>query len=380
MKRMVLVSAGLVFLAVGILLASYTVRQEREFQRLIAEGDAALLRDETYGAIEAFSGALALKRDSMLAYLKRGDTYRRRGELTAALRDLREAAGLDPSAPRPVELLGDVNADLGRYERAAQHYLAFTALDDRSPRVLYKLALARFRTGDAAAAIDPLRQAVRLDARFAEAHYLLALCLRARSQDADALEALTRALEINPAFVAARDELADLHLRAGRQEQAIEQLEAIAAIEPSRPERLITVGLAYASWGRTDAAVLTLGRAAERHPDHRGVYTALARVWLEAADARNDRVALSKALEALQPQIAAGDPSTDALMLYGRAMYLSGTAAAAERALLQATATPPVEPVALRYLADAAERLGHRAEARDARLRYAALTGDESTN
>ena len=40
--------------------------------------------DQTYGAIEAFSGALALKRDSMLAYLKRGDTYRRRGELTAA--------------------------------------------------------------------------------------------------------------------------------------------------------------------------------------------------------------------------------------------------------------------------------------------------------
>src|ERR687896_684538 len=78
----------------------YSVRQEREFQRLIAAGDAALAADQTYGAIEAFSDALALKSDSMLAYLKRGDTYRRRGELAAALRDLRLATTLDPSATR----------------------------------------------------------------------------------------------------------------------------------------------------------------------------------------------------------------------------------------------------------------------------------------
>ena len=112
MKRLVVVSVGLAALMVGVVLAWYAVRQEREFQRLIAAGDAALAADQTYRAIEAFSGALALKGDSMLAHLKRGDTYRRRGELTAALRDLREAAILDPSAPRPVELLGDVNTVL----------------------------------------------------------------------------------------------------------------------------------------------------------------------------------------------------------------------------------------------------------------------------
>ena len=86
---------------VGVVLAWYAVRQEREFQRLIAAGDAALAADQTYGAIEAFSGALALKGDSMLAHLKRGDTYRRRGELTAALRDLREAATPRPVGPAP---------------------------------------------------------------------------------------------------------------------------------------------------------------------------------------------------------------------------------------------------------------------------------------
>src|SRR6188474_2997518 len=80
------------------------VRQEREFRRLIAEGDEALAGDRTSEAIEAYSGALAFKPESMLAHLKRAETYRRRGEpeLAAALRDAREASTLDPTAPQPI--------------------------------------------------------------------------------------------------------------------------------------------------------------------------------------------------------------------------------------------------------------------------------------
>jgi tetratricopeptide (TPR) repeat protein len=380
MKRLVVISVGLAALTVGVVVAWYAVRQEREFQRLIAAGDAALAGDQTYGAIEAFSGALALKSDSMLAHLKRGDTYRRRGELTAALRDLREAASLDPSAPRPVELLGDVNTAMGRYQRAAEHYRTFIALDDRSPRVLYKLALAYYRNGQAQEAIAPLRSAVAMNDRLAEAHYLLGVCLRSRGQDDEARRALERAVEINPAFAAAREELVDVFDRAGRRQDALDQLEALAALEPARPERLVSVGLAYARWGRTDAAILTLGRAAERHPDQQTVYTAIGRVWLDAAEPRNDRVALSKAIEALAPLAASATASSDALALYGRAMLLSGDARSAQRLLLQAADRPPVAPETFRRLADASQRLGHLAVARDALLRYVALADEHDVD
>jgi tetratricopeptide (TPR) repeat protein len=380
MKRLVVVSVGLAALVAGVLLAWYGVRQEREFQRLIAAGDAALASDQTYGAIEAFSGALALKGDSMVAHLKRGDTYRRRGELTAALRDLREAASLDPSAPRPVELLGDVNTAMGRYQRAADHYRTFIELDDRSPRVLYKLAVAYYRSGQVQEAIAPLRSAIAMNDRFTEAHYLLGMCLRDRGESEEALRALTRASEINPAFAAAREELVDLFERAGRQQDALGQLEALAALEPARAERLISVGLAYARWGRTDAAILTLGRAAERYPDAPAVYTAIGRVWLEAAEPRNDRVALSKAIEALEPVAATATASSEVLTLYGRAILLSGDARAAERILLQAAGRPPVDPDTFRRLADASQRLGHLAVARDALLRYVALADDREVD
>ena len=148
---------------------------------------------------------------------------------------------------------------------------------------------------------------------------------------------------------------------------------AWAVLEPARAERLVSVGLAYARLGRTDAAILTLGRAAERFPEEPVVYTALGRVWLDAAESKKDSVALSKAIGALQPTAGRATASSEALALYGRALYLSGETGGAERTLQEATRRMPVEPLAFRYLAAASDRLGHVAPARDALRRYVAL-------
>ena len=375
MKRSVVVVATVGALVAASLLVWIQVRQEREFRRLVAVGEAALAEDQTFVAIEAFSGALALKNGSMLAHLKRGDTYRRRGEYVDALRDLRQAAALDPTAPQPVELLGDVNSAMGRYERAAQEYERYLLLDDRAARVFYKLAVAHFRGGQPAKAIDPLRKAVSLDDHLPEAHYLLGMCLRAQKRNDQALSALTRAVSLNTAFIAAREELADLYAERGQRREGIEQLEAIAALEPSRPERLVNVGLIYARMGRPDAAIVTLGRAAERFPDTPAVYAALGRVWLDVAATEGDTGALSKALEALQAIANRTDATSETLSLYGRALLLAGETARAERVLQQAVGRAPVDPLAYRYLADAARQLRHADVAADAAARYATLEG-----
>lgn len=372
MKRSVVLSVAVGAIVVAAVLVWVDARREREFRRLIAVGDAALAADQTFDAIEAFSGALALKPQSMLASLKRGDTYRRRGEYTAALRDLGQAAFLDPAAPRPIELLGDVQTALGQYAAAAAEYQRYLALDDRAPAVLYKLALAHYRSGMPAAAVDPLRRAIAIDDRFVEAHYLLGLSLRETDRQ-QSLRALRRALEVNPAFAAAREELARIYEQMGRWQDAVDELEALAALEPGRPERLVNVGLAYARIGRRDTAVLTLGRAADRHPDATIVFTALGRIWLTTAEAQDDPIALGKALEALQPAAAQADAASETRALYGRALALSGNMVAAERMLLQAVAMTPVDPSAYRYLAQIARRLGHGEIARDAADKYAVL-------
>ncbi|MBI2834977.1 MAG: tetratricopeptide repeat protein [Acidobacteria bacterium] len=375
MKRLVLAIVGLsaAVAAVSLLTA---FKREHDYRRLIEDGEAALRADQPFVAIEAFSGAIALKRDSMLAYLKRGETYRRRGELPSALRDLRTAADLDPTATRPLEELGDINYGLARYGRAAERYADYVRLDERSTRVLYKLALSHFRAGNVAQAVAALHRAIRLNDRFAEAFYLLGLCHRDQDRFDEARRSFERAIEISPGFVEPRDALASVHEAVGAMAEQIDQLEALAALEPSRPERQVALGSAYARAGRTDLAVLTLGRAAERHPEQPQLYVALGRVWLDAAETRDDRVALSKALEALQGPVAGTGATSEALTLLGRALLLAGDLELAERMLQQASERFPVDPDSFRYFADAAEQRGHIAPARQALIKLAVLTGD----
>jgi len=370
MRRHVVATVAVTAMVAAATFVWLDARQERQYRRLIADGDTAAARGQTFEAIEAFSGALTLKPDSMIARLKRGDTYRRRGEFEAAVRDLGEAATLDPTAPRPLELLGDAHAAMGQPGAAILDYQSCLRLDDRAPRVAYKLGLAHYRNRNTAEAAAALRHAISLDDRVAEAHYLLGLSLGDREE---AERAFLRALEIDPTLAAAREELAALYASSRRAQKAIDQLEALSALDPGRPEGLVRVGLAYARLGRRDAAILTLGRAAERHPGAAVVQTALGRVWLESAESQEDQAALGKALEALAPAAAQRTAASDTLALYGRALYLSGNAAAAERVLRRAVEQFPIDPSAFTYLAEAARRLGHVERAREASARRRAL-------
>lgn len=377
MRRLLLLvlSLAVVGLAGGLLLSA--INRDREYQRLIEEGDRALAAEQTYPALEAYSGAIALVPDAMLAYLKRGITYRERGELEEAQRDLRRAAELDPTATQPLELLGDVLAALQRYDRAAERYEAYLALDDKSARVLYKLALAYFRHGSPDRALEPLDRALALQPDLAEARYLRGICLRDAGRLEEARVALEEAARLAPGLLSAREALADVHRARGDTRRMVEQLEALAALEPGRPERWIAVGLAHARAGRHEAAVVALGHAVDRFPDSSRVYAALGQVWLETAEARNDRVALGKALEALTLAAARADAGGSTLALLGRAWLRAGDAASAERYLRQAVARLPVPPDAYGDLAQAAERRGDLAAAREALLRYAVLVGDD---
>ena len=125
-----------------------------------------------------------------------------------------------------------------------------------------------------------------------------------------------------------------------------------------------------------DRAVPTLRQAAERYPDVAYIDVALGRVWLEAAQAHGDRVALGKALEALEGAVG-NDDSSEALTLFGRALLLATDQELAERMLQDATTREPVDPNAFFYLADAAERCDHPRIALQALLDYRTLTGEE---
>jgi tetratricopeptide (TPR) repeat protein len=371
MKRLSAALAVLLIALIGGALAFQAARQERQYRALLARGDASLREGETFGAIEAYSGAVTLRPDSMLAHLRRGESYRQRHEFENAARDFRTASELDPSAMRPLEALGDVEYERQRYQRAAEVYEARLKLDDRSAPITYKLALARFRTGNIDGALQALTQTLELDNQMADAYYLLGFCHRERGRTTEALRAFDKAVAISPAMIPAREELAELFGSLGRRADELEQLQVIAGLDRSQVERQVTVSLAHAKAGRGEVAVLTLGSALERTPDQPAIYEALGRVWLDLSDTRED--ALNRALEALERIASRADASSAVLTLYGRALLKAGQPGAAEGALLQATRRFPVDHDAFLAYADAAERESHDQVARDALIDYTAL-------
>src|SRR2546428_4852727 len=331
--------------AVGAAMAYQTAARQRDYRALLARGDAALRDEQTLGAIEAYSGAIALRPDSMLAHLRLGETYQRRGDVEEAAREFRRAAGLDPSAIRPVEELGAAEYQRQRYGPAIEAYQRSVQLDDRSARVSYKLALARYRDGQLDAALASLGQAVRLDNRMADAYYLQGICLRQKRRVPDAVKALETAVSLSPALIPAREELADLYRGLGRRQDELEQLQVLAGLDREHVERQVAIGLAHARAGHGDLAVVMLGNALERAPRQPLIYSALGQVWLDLAPTRSDP--LPKALQAPQRVAPGAMAANEHLTLYGRALLQDGNAEAAERALEQATVRPPGDPSSL---------------------------------
>ena len=377
MRRVLLLVAVVTVAGVAATVA-YQLIRDRDYRTLLARGDAALRSDQTFPAIEAYSGAVALRPDAMLPRLRRGEAYQRRGDLEAAVRDLGDAATLDLAATRPREELGDALYQLQRYRRAAEAYEAVLALDDRLTRLDYKLAVARYRAGDARGAITALARTSQGPDATAEMHYILGLAFRDTGRPVEAQRAFEKAVTASPGLIAAREELADLYTSQRRGADGLDQLQVLAGLDRNRVERQVVVALAQARAGHTEPAVVTLGTALERSPDDPRVYQALGQVWLQDAESRNDRLALNKAIEALGRAASGTSVSSEALTLFGRALLRDGQNDRAEQVLQLATARYPVDPSAFLHYAAAAERQKHFDAARQALIDLAALQGDDS--
>jgi tetratricopeptide (TPR) repeat protein len=364
-------------------IALQQVQKDREYRSLLSTGEQRLAAHDTSAAIEAFSGALALRPESMVSHFRRGAAYRAQGQREDAIRDLREAIRLAPDATAPFVALGDLYDAESDWIRAAEAYgEAATRLKDQDPALLYKLALAHYRAGAPALAIAPLQRAVARDDSMGEAHYLLALAYRDTQRGDEAVASLERAVRVAPSLVPAREELADLYRARQRPVDEMAQLQALAALasDDTRPARQVAVGLALARGGQFDAAVAAITDVAARAPSNVRVQLALARAFLGRAERSPDPTSLRHAIDALDRALAGSSDRSEALALMGHARFLAGDYAAAERTLAGAVTTSPVYTEAFAFLADAAERLGHDLEARDALANLDALQGDTANS
>jgi tetratricopeptide (TPR) repeat protein len=380
--RLGIAAAGVALLGVVAVLAVQRLNDAERYRQFVATGEQALAAGNTYAAIEAFSGAIALRADSMTSHLRRGQAYLAQRRPDDAIRDFRDAARLQPGATEPLMALASLHDGRGDTAEAAEWFSRAAAIDRQSPTLLYQLALTRYRSGQAAAAIEPLRQAIALNASFDEALYLLGLVLRDTQDPKGAMDALERAVRINPDLAPAREELADLYRVHQRASDEMSQLTALASLDP-RTGREAAIALAQARRGEFDLAEATLTAANERVPGDSLIALARGRVRIIRAEAATDPAArvrwATEAEAALERALGGTARRAEGMALYGRALFLQGEVADAARILRGAVATTPFSRAALLYLADAAEALNNPVEAREWLARFDALEGDTAT-
>jgi tetratricopeptide (TPR) repeat protein len=368
------------FVVLGVLVAASVnhvqrLDRDRQYRRLLIAGEVALGQGQSHLAIEHFSGAIALRPRAMVAYYWRGEAYRHQRQDDRAIRDLREAARLSPSAPQPLAGLGKLFDERGEHAQAAEWYRqAADRLTDTDTDVLYSLALALYRSGSPAAARDPLRRALA-GADSAEGRYLLGLVYRDAQSGDEAMLALEQAVKLAPTLIPAREELADVYRQRGRGTDEIAQLRALVVLD-DRVDRRVTLGLAEARANRFEDAIGTLTAASAAAPKDSRLLLATGRVLLARAERTGDRRSIVRALTALERALGGTARRSEGLALYGRALHLSGDVNGAERILQEALATSPIDAEAFGFLADAAEQASHPLVARDALIDLEAIEGD----
>jgi len=373
--RRALVIGVLIAVTVGVVLTRQRAARDAQYRTLLGEGEQALAQKKSHAAVEAFSGALALRPDSMVAYYRRGEAYHQERQNEWAMRDWREAIRLAPQAPQPLVAMGDVHAERNEMALAAEWYDRAARLQPSDSRLLYNLALARYRSGSPAEAQAPLERAIDQDPAVAESHFLLGLVYRDVRELERATSALERAIRLAPGLTPAREELADLYRERGQHMDEMLQLQALADGDP-RPARQVAIGLAEARRGQFDGALGTLAAATSGSPADPQVQLALGRVLILRGERQRDLASLTRAVTVLERALGGSARRSEGLALLGRALYLSGDAAGAERALREAVSTSPVALDAFAYLADAAALLRHPLIARDALVQLDALQGD----
>jgi predicted Zn-dependent protease len=143
--------------------------------------------------------------------------------------------------------------------------------------------------------------------------------------------------------------------------------------------RQIALALADVAAGAFDEALALLGPVNEASSGNSRVALAVARIHLARAERRVTTPRPYARLTLLEKALGGTARRSEGHALFGRALYLTGDAAGAERLLQDAIATSPIDPEAFGFLADAAERLGHAGVALDALVDLDALEGDTAS-
>ena len=183
-------------------------------------------------------------------YLERGRAMLEDGRLNEAIAELSRAASLDPKLSQAHSLLAVAYDRKGLRERADDSYRRAIDVNERDPEALNNLGYSLYLSGNYRAAVDKLKKAARLAPADARILNNLALAQTRLGKFDDAYRNFARAGgEFN-----GHANVAALLIRSGREEKAVEHLEAARKLQPESQNVLRQLAEVYERIGRADRA------------------------------------------------------------------------------------------------------------------------------
>jgi len=376
MRKLLATLLALPLLASGAFAAYRFLERDYRYHELVRVGDRLLASDMPVEASRSFGGAIGLKPDEPLAYVKRADAERRQGNLARALEDVERAGALSDDVLLVSSRLADLLYESGRFDDAALHYEKILAHVPDSPGILYQLGLTHFRAGRAAEAIEALNAAADRRRDFWEAYYLRGAVFLSIGGASEAESDFRTALKLAPDAGHAREALVELYIEQRRPEEALALIEEEIAARPDDARSYLRLADVHRLSGRNREAIEAVGKALDTNPDLPEAYLRLGELWLEEAGPRGDTVAAEKARAALSNVVKMDPSNGDAALALGRTYLALGDEERGFAELQRASQATPVPAEALRLLGDLYRARKNPAEAVTAYHVHLKLSGD----
>ena len=154
--------------------------------------------------------------------------------------------------------------------------------------------------GQAAEAVEVIRQLVEIDRGSVQAHNYLGLVQYQAQQWDEARQSFGRVLEIEPVYIETLINLSVLEWEQGEIDSAIDYLEQAAEIDPANREVIVNTGLIQAQTGNIDASIELFRGYAQHHPHDLEVKAHLADILVQNGN-MDDAFAVAEQILKMQP-------------------------------------------------------------------------------